>query len=36
MAVDIHPSAVVSDKAELGENVTIGSFCVIGDKVDAR
>ena len=32
-SVNIHPSAVVSSKAELGENVTIGPFCYIQDKV---
>lgn len=29
----IHPSAVVSLKAELGNNITIGPFCVIDDDV---
>ena len=31
---NIHPSAVVSDSARLGENVTIGAYCVIGDEVE--
>lgn len=30
----IHPSAVVSEKAVLGENVNIGPFCYIGDNVE--
>lgn len=29
----IHPSAIVSPKAQLGENVEIGAFSIIGDKV---
>ena len=29
----IHPSAVVSDKASLGNGVKIGPFCVVGDNV---
>jgi len=29
----IHPTAIVSGKAELGENVRIGPYCVIGDGV---
>ncbi|QUM77885.1 N-acetyltransferase [Moritella sp. 24] len=29
----IHPSAIVSDKAEIQENVTIGPFCVIHENV---
>ena len=31
MSTQIHPSSVVSDKAQLGENVTIGPFCVVED-----
>ena len=31
---NIHPSAVISDSARLGENVTIGAYCVIGDEVE--
>ncbi|BCX47567.1 acyl-UDP-N-acetylglucosamine O-acyl transferase [Haloferula helveola] len=30
----IHPTALVSPKAKLGENVTIGPYCVIGDDVE--
>ncbi len=30
----IHPSAVVSESARLGENVTILPYCVIGDDVE--
>ena len=33
MSVNIHPSAIVSPKAELADGVTIGPFCVIEDKV---
>ena len=33
MTADVHPSAVVSDRATLGENVTIGPFCVVGANV---
>lgn len=33
MSVSIHPSAVVSDKAELGEAVSVGPFCVIDEHV---
>ncbi len=29
----IHPSAIISDKATLGEQVEIGPYCVIGDHV---
>lgn len=29
----IHPTAVISDKATIGENVEIGPFCVIDDDV---
>ncbi len=31
--MSIHPSAVVSDKASIGENVKIGPFCVIEEGV---
>jgi UDP-N-acetylglucosamine acyltransferase len=31
--VSIHPTAIISPKAELGRNVTIGPYCVIGDEV---
>ncbi len=30
----IHPSAIVSPKAELGRNVRIGPFCVVGANVE--
>ena len=33
MAVNIHPSAIVSPKAVLGANVTVEAFCVVGPKV---
>lgn len=33
MSVNIHPSAVVSPKAEISDGVTIGPFCMIADKV---
>ncbi|MCE3230132.1 MAG: lpxA [Alphaproteobacteria bacterium] len=29
----IHPTAVIDDKAQLGENVQIGPFCCVGPKV---
>ena len=29
----IHPSAVVSPKAEIGDDVEIGPYCIIGDEV---
>lgn len=29
----IHPSAIVSTKAKIGENVTIGPFAIVGDHV---
>ena len=29
----IHPTAVISEAASIGDNVTIGPFCVIGDNV---
>lgn len=29
----IHPSSVISPKAQIGDNVTIGPFCYIGDDV---
>ncbi len=31
--VDIHPTAVISDKAELGKNVKIGPYSVVNDHV---
>jgi len=33
MASNIHPSAVVSPKAEIGDGVVIGPACVVGDGV---
>jgi len=30
---DIHPTAVIEDGAEIGDNVTIGPYCIIGPKV---
>lgn len=33
MGVSIHPSAIVSKKAELGDNIEIGAFSIIGDDV---
>ncbi|MCX6155913.1 MAG: acyl-ACP--UDP-N-acetylglucosamine O-acyltransferase [Candidatus Kapabacteria bacterium] len=34
MSIKIHPSAIVSSKAKIGENVEIGPFCVIEDDVE--
>lgn len=31
MSTQIHPSSVVSSKAQLGENVSIGPFCLVED-----
>ncbi len=33
MTKKIHPSAIVSSKAQIADNVEIGPFCVIGDDV---
>ncbi len=33
MNTAIHPSAIVSPKAQIGANVAIGAFCIIGDDV---
>ena len=33
MSVKIHPTAIVSPKAELDDGVSIGPFCLIADKV---
>ena len=33
MSVNIHPSAIVSPKAEIADGVSIGPFCLIADKV---
>lgn len=34
MSKNIHPTAIVSDKAIIGENVQIGPFCVVYDNVE--
>ncbi len=34
MNTKIHPSAIISPKAKLGQNVEIGPFCVVGDFVE--
>lgn len=34
MAVNIHPTALVSPKAKLGENIQIGPYVIIEDKVE--
>ncbi|MBL8983663.1 MAG: acyl-ACP--UDP-N-acetylglucosamine O-acyltransferase [Gemmatimonadetes bacterium] len=33
MSANIHPTALVSPKAEIGNDVTIGAFAIIGDQV---
>lgn len=33
MAVEIHPTAIVAEGAELADGVSIGPFCVVGPKV---
>lgn len=33
MTVSIHPTAVIDPRAELGDDVTVGAFCVIGPEV---
>ncbi len=33
MSVDIHPTAVVSARAEVGEGSQIGPYCTVGDEV---
>jgi len=33
MGIDIHPSAIVSPKAEIADGVSIGPFSIIGEKV---
>src|SRR5215471_10481838 len=32
-ALSIHPTAIVSSKAELGRNVSVGPYSIIGDDV---
>ena len=34
MSTYIHPSSIVSSKAELGAGVRVGPFCIIGDSVE--
>lgn len=34
MSIDIHPSAIVSPKARIGEGVRIGPYCIIGADVE--
>jgi len=36
MSREIHKTALVSKKAEIGENVSIGPYCIIGDGVIIR
>lgn len=36
MSKDIHPSSIVSSKAEIHDNVYIGPYCIIGDKVTIK
>lgn len=33
MSLMIHPTAIVSPKAELADNVEIGPYCIVGEKV---
>ncbi len=33
MSVEIHPTAIIEEGAELGENVKIGPYCIIGPNV---
>lgn len=33
MSVEIHPTAIIADGAEFGENVKVGPFCIIGSNV---
>lgn len=33
MSINIHPTAIVSPEAQLGENVKIGPYCIIDSKV---
>lgn len=34
MQANIHPTAVISESAHIGKDVTIGPYCVIGDDVE--
>ena len=34
MLANIHPTAVISESAHIGKDVTIGPYCVIGDDVE--
>ena len=31
--VNSHPSSIISSKAKIGDNVTIGPYCIINDNV---
>jgi len=31
--INSHPSSIISPKAKIGDNVTIGPYCVINDDV---
>ena len=33
MSVNIHPTAIIEDGAELGTNISIGAYSVIGSNV---
>lgn len=33
MSTNIHPTAIIEDGAELGSNVTIGPYCIVGQHV---
>jgi UDP-N-acetylglucosamine acyltransferase len=33
MSVSVHPTAIVSTEAELGENVSVGPYCIVDGKV---
>lgn len=33
MTANIHPTAIVADGAKIGENVTIGPYCIVGEHV---
>ncbi len=32
--MNIHPSAIVSEKAKIADNVVIGPYCIVGEKVE--